>query len=119
LHCIALPNVGFLAMSFVASSNFSCPFIAPPHVLCLAFFFSSFSSFSLLETDHCSLGYPDPIGTFRSLPSIIQPFGDTSYDRRRRRCHHARCGISMLNACRRCVLVQSRAVEAHQPLSSA
>ena len=81
-----------------------CSSIAPSQINLLPIvFFSSLCHFRIfIQSLHCSLGYPDPLEPFRSLFSIIQPLGNTSCGRRVRHSCHARCGIIMLTACRRC-----------------
>ena len=98
LHCPMRTILQFLARFFV---SFAFSFIALPHGMLPSTSLSSLRYFSRTESGRCTLGHPDPLETFQSLLSIIQPFGDMSCDRQ---VHHrcsARCVISMLNAGRK------------------
>lgn len=109
----------------VLPRRFACPFISLAHVMLHAISPSLLCHFRMLSIVHPlhqaksfsiqffflslrhfhpngSLGYPDPLEPFCSFFSIIQPFGKMSFDRRKGRRCHARRGIIMLNACRRC-----------------
>lgn len=101
--CSFSPDVNLLATltRFFSPFIFVLSFVALAHAILHSIFLVT-SSLWHIENGHCSLGYPDPLGACRALLPNIQPFGDTSYDRRVRNCCHAECGIIMLNACRRC-----------------
>ena len=103
IHCI--PHVNLLAILTLIFFSLHFRIIIcriSPDVSISIQFSSSLRHCGILRT---ATAHSDILLRLRlavALLSTIQPFGDTSYDRRVRNCCHEQCGVIMLNACRRC-----------------